>query len=64
MVIVISFLLNLLWELLQLPLYKNANYDFNHIAFCALATVADVLMILLLYFGLALILKNIFGYSI
>lgn len=59
-VIVISFLLNLLWELLQLPLYKNADYDFNHIAFCALAAVADVLMILLLYFGLALILKNLF----
>lgn len=59
-VIVVSFLLNVVWELLQLPLYKNAVYNFNHIAFCALATVADVLMVLLFYFALVLILKNLF----
>jgi hypothetical protein len=59
-VTVVSFLLNLAWELIQLPLYKNAVYNFSHIAFCALATIADVLMVLLLYFGFALILKNLF----
>lgn len=59
-VIVVSFLLNLAWELIQLPLYKNAAYSFNHIAFCVLATIADVLMVLLLYFGFALIFKNLF----
>ncbi len=32
----------------------------EHIAFCALASVADVLMVLLLYFGLALLYKNPF----
>jgi hypothetical protein len=59
-VIVVAFLLNLAWELIQLPLYKNAVYNFNHIAFCILATIADVLMVLLLYFVFALILKSIF----
>ncbi|WP_462255427.1 hypothetical protein [Ferruginibacter sp.] len=56
----IAFLLNFAWELIQLPLYKNSVYDIDHIAFCALATLADVIMVLLLYFGLALIFKNPF----
>ena len=57
---ILSFLLNFTWELIQLPLYKNSVYDIDHIAFCALATLADVIMVLLLYFGLALIFKNPF----
>lgn len=58
--IVFAFLLNLTWELLQIPLYKNPVYDFKHVAFCALASIADVLMVLLLYFGFALIFKDHF----
>ncbi len=58
--IVLAFLLNYAWELIQIPLYKNPAYNFKHIAFCALASLADVLMVLLLYFGLALIFKNPF----
>ena len=58
--ITLSFLLNFAWELLQLPLYKNAAYNIDHIAFCALASLADVLMVLLLYFGLAFIFKDTF----
>ncbi len=57
---ILSFLLNFTWELIQLPLYKNSVYDIDHIAFCALATLADVIMVLLLYFGLVLIFKNPF----
>ena len=56
--IFLAFLLNFAWELIQIPLYKNPAYDINHITFCALASLADVLMVLLLYFGLALIFKN------
>ncbi len=59
-VILFSFLLNFFWEFAQLPLYKDYAYDIQHIAFCALASVADVLMVLLLYFGLALLYKNPF----
>lgn len=58
--IVFAFLLNIAWELIQIPLYKNPAYDTNHIAFCALASLADVLMVLLLYFGLSFIFKDPF----
>ena len=57
---VLAFLLNFAWELVQLPLYKGAAYDIQHIAFCALASVADVLMVLLLYLCFALINKKTF----
>ena len=58
--IILALFLNFVWELFQIPLYQNPVYDFKHIAFCALASLADVLMVLLLYFGLALIFKNSF----
>lgn len=57
---VLAFLLNFVWEVLQLPLYKDAAYDVEHIAFCALASVADALMVLLLYLCFALINKKPF----
>lgn len=59
-IVVLALFLNFAWELIQIPLYKNPAYDTNHSAFCALASLADVLMLLLLYFGLALIFKNSF----
>ena len=55
-----AFLLSFAWELIQIPLYKNPVYDIDHIAFCALASLADVLMVLLLYFGLSFIFKDPF----
>ncbi len=58
--IVFAFLLNFAWELLQIPLYKTLVFDINHIAFCALASLADVLMVLFLYFGIAFIFKDPF----
>jgi hypothetical protein len=57
--IVLAFSLNLTWELLQIPLY-NATYSIKQMSFCALASVADVIMELLLYFGFAFIFRNIF----
>ncbi len=41
-----------------MPLYKDALYDVQHIAFCALASIADALMVLLLYLAVALIFRN------
>ncbi|OSZ77157.1 hypothetical protein CAP36_12140 [Chitinophagaceae bacterium IBVUCB2] len=55
---VIALLLNLIWELVQMPLYRDSSFTIGHIAFCALASVADALMVLLLYFGVALIFRN------
>lgn len=57
---IVSFILNFAWELIQMPLYKNKVYDVQHIYFCALATVADTIMVLLIYFSFALIYKNAF----
>lgn len=55
-----SFILNEIWELVQMPLYKQAIYNMGHIAFCTLAAIADMIMILLLYLGFAFIYKNPF----
>jgi hypothetical protein len=57
---ILAFVLNLTWELAQGPLYEGYVYDFQHISFCTLASVADVLMVLLLYQGFASILKEPF----
>lgn len=55
---VLAFLLNFAWELAQMSLYDRASFTINHVAFCSLGSVADALMVLLLYFGLAFIFKN------
>ncbi len=57
---ILAFVLNFAWEMIQMPLYKNNVYDVLHISFCALASVADVTMVLLLYFSFALVYKNAF----
>jgi len=59
-ILVLAFQLNFAWEVIQMPLYKDASFNFQHIAFCALASVADAIMVLLLYFCFALIYKNNF----
>lgn len=57
--IVVSYILNLIWELLQIPLYQNMIFK-NHELLCALASVADVIMVLLIYFLFALMYKDPF----
>ena len=47
---ILAFILNFVWETAQLPLYKNNVYDLIHVSFCALASVADVIMVHLIYF--------------
>ncbi len=56
--LVLSLLLNLAWEVIQMPLYKDASFDIQAIAFCGLAAVVDAIMVLLIYFVLALIYKE------
>lgn len=56
----LSFLLNFTWELLQAPLYASMAIDKNHSILCALASVADVIMVLLMYFGLSIVYKTPF----
>ena len=56
--ILFAFFFNVAWEILQMSLFKGGVYDWQHILFCVLATVADVIMVLLIYLGFALIYKN------
>ncbi|MEO6136116.1 MAG: hypothetical protein ABIP35_13250 [Ginsengibacter sp.] len=56
--IFLAFVFNVAWEILQIPLFKGGVYEWQHILFCVLASVADVLTVLLIYFGFALIYKN------
>jgi signal transduction histidine kinase len=58
LVIVLSYLLNLIWELLHVPLYESLILPKNHAVLCILASLADVIMVLLLYFGLAIVYKD------
>ena len=58
--VLISFILNEVWELVQMPLYKQPIYKMGHIAFCTLAALADMIMVLLLYLSFAFIYKNPF----
>ena len=56
--LLLAFIINFTWEIIQSPLYNVAYYSVQHIAFCALASVADVIMVILIYFSFALIYKN------
>jgi hypothetical protein len=42
-VAVIAFSVNFIWEVLQGPLYEGFEYDWQHISFCALASIGTVL---------------------
>ena len=55
-----SFILNEVWELVQMPLYEQPIYKIGHIAFCTLAALADMIMVLLLYVCFGFIYKNPF----
>lgn len=59
MITILAFLLNFAWELIQIPLYKGSSYNKDHIAFCALASLADAVMVLLIYFSFAFLFKNL-----
>jgi hypothetical protein len=56
----IGFSANLIWELLHSHLYQGYVNNTQHVLISALASVADALMVLLLYVGFAFIFKNPF----
>lgn len=56
--LLVAFLLNFVWEVIQIPLYKGASFSVQHIAICALASVADATMVLLIYFCFGFIYKK------
>ncbi len=46
--------------MLQMPLYKNMSLSWQSTLFCALASVADMLMVLLLYNAFTIFTKSSF----
>lgn len=57
-IFLLAFVCNMIWEMFHMLLYKNNLYNGKHIFICALASIADALMVLLIYFLFALIFKN------
>jgi hypothetical protein len=57
---VLAFVLNFVWELVQGPLFKGFEYDWKHISFCGLASIVDMLMVLILLFGFGLVHNDVF----
>jgi hypothetical protein len=56
---IIGFLLNLVWENVQAPLYKGYTNFWDHFMICFRASLIDAIVILLLY-GLTALGFNIF----
>ncbi|MFD1470267.1 hypothetical protein ACFQ48_18720 [Hymenobacter caeli] len=56
--LVLAFALNFSWELSHCPLYEGCGYDPRHVAFLALAALADAVMAALLYLSLALVYQD------
>ena len=56
----IGFLLNAVWENLQAPLYQGYTDFWQHLSICSVASLGDVLLILVIYFILAIINRDVF----
>ena len=56
----IGFLLNAVWENLQAPLYQGYTDFWQHLSICSVASLGDVLIILVIYFILAIINRDVF----
>lgn len=56
----IGFLLNLIWENVQAPLYQGYNNFWNHFMLCFWASLVDAAVVLLLYGFLAIWYKNFY----
>lgn len=56
----VSLLLNVVWENLQAPLYQGYNNFWQHFPICFAASLGDVLVIVILYFLLAAVKKDVF----
>ncbi|MBY0433299.1 MAG: hypothetical protein K2U26_04235 [Cyclobacteriaceae bacterium] len=54
----IGFAVNFIWETSHAPLYQGHHYSINSFSILALASVADAIMLILLYSIVSLILKH------
>ena len=57
-ILLFGFVSNLAWELLHIPLYNIGGSNQNHVFLCALASVADAIMVVVLFFIITLFHKD------
>ncbi len=57
-IILISIPLNFIWEMSQMPLYKNMPWNLDTTLFCLVASLGDALMVLVIFFSVSFILKD------
>ncbi len=53
-----SIPINFIWEMVQMPLYKDMPWDLYTALFCLAASVGDAAMILIIFFAVILLVKN------
>jgi hypothetical protein len=60
LIITTSFLLNFAWEMLQMPLFEGIEMNMQSAVFCILSSLADTLIVLLLYYAFVILYKELF----
>lgn len=58
-IIMVSFLANFVWEIVQMPLYAVPGTIWQHLPMCIYATWGDVFIILMLYIVVAMIRSDL-----
>lgn len=56
----VGLLLNVVWENLQAPLYQGYNNFWQHFPICFVASLGDMLVIVILYFLIVAVKKDVF----
>ncbi len=54
----ISFPINFIWEMGQMPFYSGMSYNLANTLFCLVASIGDVFMIIMIFFGVAFLTKD------
>ncbi len=57
-IITLAIPINFIWEMVQMPLYKNMPWNLDTALFCFVASIGDAVMILLIFFAVALLIKD------
>ncbi len=57
-IIALSIPINFIWEMAQMPLYKNMPWDLDTSLFCLAASIGDTVMILIIFFAVAILIKD------
>jgi len=58
-VYIIGFLLNLIWEVLQAPLYEGFDLSSLHLLYCLYASVVDAFVIAIMFSGFAIYYRRL-----